>query len=139
MSLQIKENPLMNALVLNIYSFFWYRQFKLNFSTENTRWEEMKPCKHKHAGQQQPCPAGGSPAHARRWYLRGPGAGLHPGAELFLCDLAAVVPAVEQAERHRVLLPGEPARITKSLPARQGVSCTGMKTPLPLPARCGGC
>lgn len=73
------------------------------------------------------------------WYLRGCGAGLHPGAELGLCDLAAVVPAVEQAARHRVLLPGEPARITKSLPARKGVSCTGRKTPLSLLTRCRGC
>ena len=76
---------------------------------------------------------------AGRRYLRGCGAGLHPGAELVLCDLAAGVPAVEQAARHRVLLPGEPARITKTLPARKGVSCTGRKTPLWLPTRCGGC
>lgn len=59
-------------------------------------------------------------------YLRGvgAGAGFNPGAELVLCDLAVVVPAVEQAERHRVLLPDKPTRITKSLQARQGVSCT---------------
>lgn len=59
-------------------------------------------------------------------YLRGvgAGAGFNPGAELVLCDLAVVVPAVEQAERHSVLLPDKPTRITKSLQARQGVSCT---------------
>ena len=71
-------------------------------------------------------------------YLCGAGAGFHPGAELILRDLAVVVSAVEQAERHRVLLPGEPARITQSLEARQGVSCTEMeresKTPLSLRA-----
>ncbi len=67
-------------------------------------------------------------------YLCGAGAGFNPGAEFVLCDLAVVVPAVEQAERHRVLLPDKPACITKSLPARQGVSCTERKTPISLPA-----
>lgn len=67
-------------------------------------------------------------------YLCGAGAGFNPGAELVLCDLAVVVPAVEQAERHRVLLPDKPACITKSLQARQSVSCTERKTPISLPA-----
>lgn len=57
-------------------------------------------------------------------YLRGPGAGFHPGAELVVQDLAVVESAEEQTERHRVLLPDEPACITQSLHAREGVSCT---------------
>lgn len=60
-------------------------------------------------------------------YLRGSRAGSNPGAELVLRDLAVVVSAVEQTERHRVLLPREPARITKSLQARQGVSWSERK------------
>lgn len=67
-------------------------------------------------------------------YLCGAGAGFNPGAEFVLCDLAVVVPAVEQAERHRVLLPDKPACITKSLQARQSVSCTERKTQISLPA-----
>lgn len=67
-------------------------------------------------------------------YLCGSGAGFNPGAELVLCDLAVVVPAVEQAKRHRVLLPDEPGWITKRLQARQSASCTERKTPIPLPA-----
>lgn len=72
-------------------------------------------------------------------YLCGAGAGLNPGAELVLCDLAVIVPAVEQAERHRVFLPDKSASITKSLPAPKGVSCKERERPISQPASASQC
>ena len=61
-------------------------------------------------------------------YLYGAGTGFQSRVEDIVHDLAVVVHAVKQAHRHRVLLPDEPARITKSLRVRQGVSCTEENT-----------
>ena len=63
-------------------------------------------------------------------YLRRAGAaGPDPGGELVVDDLAAVQSAVDQAQRHRVLLAREPAGVTEALRARQGVSCTTRERP----------
>ena len=61
-------------------------------------------------------------------YLSRAGTGFQSRVEDIVHDLAVVVHAVEQAQRHRVFLPHEPARITKSLRVRQGVSCTEENT-----------
>ena len=63
-------------------------------------------------------------------YLRGAGAGgPDPGGELVVADLAVIQPAVDQAHRHRVLLPRESAGVSEALRARQGVSYTTGEIP----------